>query len=235
MDLVVRPVEERDFPMCLGLLRGRLGYPSDVLPDIQRAWHRLLRDDSLIAAVLETGAASGPTTIVAFGASVFVTDAWMAAARNGQEPYLTVRTLQRELRKDSPILRPVAIAHHNSSAGLNLVNLHYGEARSLSAEQCLPVRYRMFAALIEMTRGYVIKDLLQEFWDEMAPHHMMEAWGRVVTDYRPYFERRGETLPPPGRRPQLRGLTRAEAFEKPGDFAAPLFLDTRPRLGFTRA
>src|SRR5262245_14016988 len=92
----------------------------------------------------------------------------------------------------------------------------------------------VFSALVEMTRGYLIRDLLQEWWDEMAPpEHMVNVWGRVVTDYRVFYERRGDAVPPIGRRPHLVGLTREEALAKPGDFAAPIFVDTPPRLGFT--
>src|SRR5206468_4241590 len=149
MDLVVRPIEERDFPTCLGLLRGRLAYRDDALPGLVRAWRRLLRDDALIAAVLESGAAAQPPTVLAFGASVFVTDAWMAALRSSDEPYLAVRTLALELTGHSPILRPAATARSNRG-GLNLVNLHYGEADSLSDDQRLRVRYCMFSALVEM-------------------------------------------------------------------------------------
>ncbi len=234
MDLVVRPIELRDFPACLDFLRGRLAYSDDALTDLQRAWRRLLRDDALIAAVLETDSASRSPSLVAFGVSVFVTDAWMADARTGREPYLAVRTLERELAGDSPILRPADILRHNA-AGLNLVNLHYGEAAHLSDEQRLPVRYRMFSALIEMTRGYFIKDLVQEWWDEMPPEYVVNVWGRVVTDYRSFFEERGEALPPMSRRPHLVGLTREEALAKPGDFAAPIFVHAPPRLGFTSA
>ena len=63
MDFLVRPVEERDFPACLDLLRGHLAYPASILPELPKVWRRLLREDALVTAVAESGSLdsrSGP-------------------------------------------------------------------------------------------------------------------------------------------------------------------------------
>jgi hypothetical protein len=57
----------------------------------------------------------------------------------------------------------------------------------------------------------------------------------VVTDYADFFQRRGEALPPPGQRPFLLGVTRQEVLADFGRSVAPAFVETPPRLGFTRA
>lgn len=231
-DLAVRPVEEGDLEACLELVRGHLAYPDDVLALLPRFWRRLLREEALNAVVVETHR-RGSTMIAGFGASVFVTDTWMTDARRGEEPYLTARTVRSELGPDeSPILRPATIANSNTD-GLNVLILHYGESRDLPHEIRPPLRYRMFEAFIETNRGYRIKEVLQEFWDELDPEFITSGWGQVRSEYTGYFQRRGEPLPPAGRRPYLIGITREEVATNPGAIAAPLFIDTPPRFGFT--
>ena len=235
MDFLVRPVEERDFPACLDLLRGHLAYPASILPELPKVWRRLLRDDAFVTAVAESGSMeSKPGSILAFGMVVFVTDAWMSAAQAGEEPYLSVRTIRQELAGPSPILRPAAIQRENAGSGLNAVHLHYVEA-PLSEELRTALDYRMRPAFVEDMRGYRIKAALIELWDEVPPHSVKGGPYPMVTDYAAYFARRGEPLPPLGRRPFLLGLTRPEVLADFGRAVAPAFLDAPPRLGFTRA
>lgn len=232
MDFAVRPIEENDFRACLALLRGRLAYPERVVSRLARAWTQLLRDEALNATVIETRNASGKSAIAGLGASVFVTDEWAAEARCSVEPYLTVRTIRRELDGPSPILRPRSIARSNS-AGLNVLILHYGESADVPHDARPALRYRMFESLVETHRGYRLKDVLQEFWDEIDLEFVLHGWGRVVTDYASFFEGQGQ--PPPGRRPHLIGITRDECLTNPGALAAPLFVHTPPRFSLTRA
>ena len=82
MDFVIRPLEERDLPACVELLRGHLAYPASILSELPKVWRRLLREDALVAIVVESeGSEAKPGTILAFGVAVFVTDGWMAVAR----------------------------------------------------------------------------------------------------------------------------------------------------------
>jgi len=235
MDVTVRPLEERDFAACLELLRGHLAYPGPVLEDLPRAWSRLLRDDCLVAAVIEDGRRSGNAgDILCFGASVFVTDEWMAAGQAAQEPYLAARTIRQELSGRSPILRPPAIRRGNASGGLNIVTLHYAEPRS-SEDVRIPLRYRMAHAFVEATSGYRIKALIQEFWDELPPEFIESGSWSTTTDYTGWFERRGLPHPPPGQRPILTSFTREEVLAKSGNIWAPVFVFKPPRLCLTRA
>lgn len=235
MDLTSRPLAPRDVRACLALLDGHLAYPAGALECTARAWRRLLRDEALNAMVVEQKDARGAAEIVGFGASVFVTAEWAAHARGGGEPYLSLRTLQRELDGGSSILRPQAIARGNDTSGLQVLILHYGEARDLIPEARSPLRYQMFQAFIHTHRGYRINEVLQEFWDEMDPEFIVRGWGRVLTDYGSWFAGRGEAVPPPGCGPLLIGITREECLAVPGSLAAPIFVDARPHLSFTRA
>ena len=171
MNFVIRPVEERDLPACIELLRGHLAYPASILPELPKVWRRLLREDALVAAVAESRSLDGkPGSILAFGMVVFVTDAWMAAARTSEEPYLSMKTVRRELTGPSPILRPAAIRHANHESGLNALHLHYAEVCS-SEELRSALEYTMQLAFIEYMRGYRVQGnpAAQSLWSGKTP------------------------------------------------------------------
>jgi hypothetical protein len=235
VDFLVRPLEERDLSACVGLLRGHLAYPASILPEIPKVWRRLLRDDALVTAVAESGSLdSHPGTILAFGMVVFVTDAWMAASRTSEEPYLSVRTIRQEVKGPTPILRPQAIRRDNAGGGLNALHLHYVEA-PLPEDARRTLDHRMRLAFVEDMRGYRVKAALIELWDEVPLYAIKSGPYPIVTDYASFFQLRGEPLPEPGRGPFLLGVTREEVVTDFGRAVAPAFVDVPPRLGFTRA
>jgi DNA-binding CsgD family transcriptional regulator len=236
MDLRDRALGRRDFDACLSLFEDRLAYAPDTLGRLTAFWERLLGDDAMVTSVIERHDGPGRAHVLAFGASVFVTDAHMRQARRGYAPYLTARTIARELAGCSPILRPAAIRRANSREGLNLLLLHYGEAREgLSAEERISVRYKMRDCFIATHRGYQIQEILQEFWDELELPFILSGWGTLRADYRGYFRRAGLSRPPPERGPHLICISRAEAAANPGDMAAPLFVYQPPKLDFSPA
>jgi DNA-binding CsgD family transcriptional regulator len=234
-DITVRWMEERDFAVCANMLTGRLAYPSRLIGELPHAWRRLLRDDAMNAVVFENRSGSVTTGILAFAVSVFVTDAWAAAANRGSEPYLTARTLRAELSDpESPILRPRDIARRLDSR-LRILILHYCETPTLEPERASALRFRALQEFLHSNRGYPIEEVIQEFWDEIDPAFILEGWGKVRSDYASYFTHRGEPVPPRGERPYLVGFSRAEALREPGDPSAPLFIHTPPILLFSPA
>lgn len=234
-DIMARPMVERDFDACASMLEGRLAYADRVVDDLPQIWLRLLEDEAMNAVVFENRSGSAGPVIVAFAASVFVTDAWAAAAKSGTEPYLTARTLHAELSAGtSPILRPGDIGRR-PDASLKVLILHYSETSSLEPDLANAVRYRVMQEFLRTNRGYRIGEVLQEFWDEIDPAFLLEGWGKVRTDYTSYFTDRGKAVPPAGQRPYLIGFSRGEALREPGDLMAPLFIYTPPRLSFSPA
>jgi hypothetical protein len=158
----------------------------------------------------------------------------MAEARAGREPNLTDRVIRLELQEtDSPVLRRSAIARANSQAGLNVIVLHVGEAKEIPPG---PVQYRLrytvMEAFVRDHRGYQLRELLQEVWDELTLV-WVQSWGRLRSEYAEYYARKGIPIPEAGYRPHLIGLTREEALAEPGSVSAPLFLHTPPRLGLS--
>jgi DNA-binding CsgD family transcriptional regulator len=234
MDLAVRPLEEKDFPACMASLRGHLAYPDAVIAQIPVAWKRWLRSEAMTAAVFEDWSPSRPV-MLAFAVSVFVTDEWVSMARSSTEPFLSARTVQSELDgTDSPVLRPDAI-QRNPAAPLNILNLHYCEKSGLPQDTGPALRYRVLQAFLDVYRGYRIKEVIQELWDEIDPAFLLKGWGRIRNDYSSYFADRGERIPPIGRRPFLIGITREEASLDPGDIISPVFTFAPPRFAFSRA
>jgi hypothetical protein len=172
---------------------------------------------TLIAAVIEDSERLlAPARILAFRASVFVGDRFMRQAREAREPYLSARVIRGELAGTSSILRVPAIRRASASEVLNVLILHYGEKPRLGPDVQRLVRFRMLEAFIAAHRGYRIKEIVQEFWDEVEPEWVVNGWGRVRNDYADWLRKSGVAAPPAGRRPYLIGVTREEALAVPG-------------------
>ncbi len=230
MDFITRAMVASDGPACAALLKGRLAYADDFVAALPRLWHELLGADALQAEVVVTDDGGGQR-IVGFGCGVFVTDAWFVDIQRAETPYVTARTLTAE---PSPILRPPDIGRDNASRGLNVLNLHYAEARGLDESQTMALRYKMMESFIANFSSFRVKAIAQELWDEIAPQFIVNGWGSVRSDYSDYYARRGESKPPPGRCPHLIGLNRQEVRDNPGELAAALFIYTPPRVCFTK-
>ena len=233
MGLVWRRGDLGDLTRCLALLQGHCAYDRVTLERLPSVWLTLFQDAAINLAVIEDRSRTPGATVLAFGASVFVTDACMARERMGAEPYVTRRAIQAEVQGNSPILRSTAIGAAQSRDGLNVLTLHYAEAKeALSAEERHHVRVAMLDAYIASHRGYRVKELLQELWDdERDLPYLLGGWGPVRSDYAAFAASRNAREP----RPYLLGLTREEIDAVPGWAAAPMFVWTPPRFGFSPA
>lgn len=234
MDLVVTRMERRDMAACAEMLRGHAAYPDDALAELADSWGRLIAERALITMLARDRDGAGQP-VVAFAASVFVERSWVEEAETGLEPWLGLRTLRaHRLGSGSPVIRP---AGRDGTFGrnLSLINLHYAEAPGLADDYVGALRYRVIETFLATFRGYDLGGVWQEFWDEIDPHYIYNGWGRVRTQYEPYYERLGQPLPPMGKRPVLTALTREEALESPGNVMAPAFVPASARFGFTAA
>src|SRR5688572_25145074 len=93
-----------DLPGCLALLRGHSAYAPATLERLPAVWRRLLDDAALILGVVEDESEPQNRRLLAFGASVFVTDAFMSHEREGEAPYLSTRAIRGEVQGPSVIL-----------------------------------------------------------------------------------------------------------------------------------
>jgi hypothetical protein len=232
MSLRYRRFHPSDTGACLCLLRTYPEYGPRLFADLPIFWKRMFDEQAMIAAVIEDDAPGTPATVVAFGADVFVTDAFMAKARAGCQPGLSERLIRHELyEKPSPILRRSAIARANAGPGLNVIIIHAATPKSEPSESDQAIRFNMREAFLWAHRGYHIKEILQEVWDE-TDRPWVQAWGRLRADYSDFHCKRGASVP--RCRPLLFGITREEALEDPGSLAAPLLLYNPPRFYFSQ-
>lgn len=224
MSLLWRRGELADLSRCLAFLQGHCAYSSGTLDALTPVWLTLLEDAAVNFAVVEDRTRPQGSTVLAFGATVFVTDAHMARERTGAQPYVTARAIQAESRGCSPILRSRAISAAQDQGGLNLLTLHYAETKDvLSSEERHQVRLAMLNAYIAQHGGYRIKELLQEIWDDdIESPYILGGWGPVRSDYAEFAASRRPGEP----RPYLLGLTRKEIDSVPGWAAAHVRVDT---------
>ena len=229
MNLRYRNFHPRDTADCLHLLESRPEYDARLLAQLPLFWKRLFDEQAMLSAVIEQCKLRTPTQILGFGADVFVTDSFIGEARTGREPGLTSRVVGLELSgRASPILRRDAIARANAGNGLNVIVLNVATAARSSD---YAIRYRLLEGFIWLHRGYLIKECLHEVWDETDSTWSKAVHGTVRTDYAQFYQRMKCSVP--RYRPYLVGITSEEALKNPGSVAAPVFLYSRPRLGFS--
>lgn len=234
MDLVYRLTEEQDLGECLGILEDRYCYSDalwDRLPGVLR---HLLSSGALNSAVLEDRDQRPGTRILQWGASVFVTDAFMREISADPAPHLARRVIAEIIAGRSPVLDLHAIRAGNSREGLNLLVLHYGIAlERISPEEFPAVLARIPENFFFIHDGFRLKEILLEFCEPRVTTFSLDAGFQLRTDYADHYQRHNLPAPPPGLRPYRLGVTRAEAEAAPGLYIARIFPYRQPRFAFT--
>jgi hypothetical protein len=231
MNLQYRNFRLTDAASCVRLLAIYPEYTPDILAQLPIFWKRLLGDQAIITATIEEREPGRRPRIVAFSATVFVTEVFMQEARLGREPYLVRRLIERELRgRASPILRRNAIARANAGEGLNTIILHAAPKTAEHGEPGYAYRFYLKEAIVWSHRGYRIREGLQEVWSEIDLE-WVRAYQSLRSDYSDYYQSTGGPIPNP--RPYLYGVTAEEALKNASSLAAPVFLYTPPRFYFS--
>lgn len=232
MNLSYRTTGIDDFEACARILQGGFAFEENVRARLPAIWRHLYDEGCMISAVVEDHERPPNTRIVAFGASVFVTDQFMKEVQENPFPYLCVRVIDRVLKNDSPILTPAAARQANSCDGLNLLMLHHSWAEEiLSTAEAPLVRTQVILASLDHHSGYNLKEIVAEcIGDEDREWVLSGGSFHLRSIYDSYYER--QPLPPPNQRPFLVGLTRAEATARESSTLSPLFVYTPPRFFF---
>jgi hypothetical protein len=174
--------------------------------------------------------------IVAFGATVFVTDEFCYEARSTFPPYLGLRIAQHYLTHNLPILSREQIARANARNGLNVMMCFGGwEQAGLSREEILAVREKQSEAFHLAHSGYRVKEFLADPIGEKELGWMLDAGAHLRRDYSDYFRKHGVPIPESSQRPWLVGLTKEEALANPGSHLSSLFVNTLPRFHFNHS
>ena len=224
-----------DMEACTRIMQNKFAYEEKILTRLPDVWRQLLAAGSLNVGIVEDLGRPPDNRIVAFGASVFVTDQFMREAQSDPAPYLSARVIRRHLQGESPVLSLPAIRRANSGAGLNLIVLYHDMDRGvMSLEEVAFAGKHLAEAFVEIHSGYHVKEILIEAYseDDLSWTVHNSAY-RIRSDYSSYYESRGLPIPPPHCHPYLAGITREEFIATHGGtLLNALFLYTPPQFFF---
>ena len=218
MDLAYRPMGAADVESCLCLVEDEYADHPGVFPHAAGVCRRLLAAQRLNSMVLEDRSRPPGQRLAAFGLSVFVSPEFLAGVVRDAHPNPAALVVVLTRRGDSPILSLDEIRRANSGAGLSLLVLHYAEdVRRLTPEVWEAVRARQPETFLYVHAGYRLREMVREVRDA----------GQILSMQESGFYVRSER---PGR--SLLGITREEAQERPGCYAAAIFRYTPPCFYF---
>jgi len=230
-----RLIRPRDFPMCTRLLPPAFRAGPRVRAALPAVWYRLLAADQLNAGVVVDPRVTGAPSIVAFGMTAFIDEAFVDEQLASPRPYLSGLVYQRLLAGESPILDARQVRCANSSGSLNLLILHFGiamtpsDTRNLAAVTAAQDGFRL------THMGYGIRRVLQEGYGPQQLAFLTAGGFLLKSDYGGYYART-RAKPPAEERPFLVGLDREDPESQlPGSAISSLFQAARPRFHFSPA
>jgi DNA-binding CsgD family transcriptional regulator len=237
ISLVARRGFAEDIAACYTLHRSLdLPYSGSswgALPDM---WRALLLEGTMKLSLVEDRAKPLGSRVVSFNAIVFATDEFCSEARSTLPPYLSVELARKYLSRRLPVLNREQVARANACRGLNVLLCFQGWAYDgLSREQFLALREKQSEALRFAIAGYQMKEFLADLIGARNLEWMLDAGTRVRRDYSNCFRKGNVSRPESSQWPWLVGLTKQEAFAKPGSNIAGLFIYTPPRFHFNRS
>ena len=230
MHLTYRPGTAQDIEACLAMLPPELDCPPKRRAQFAEAWREWLREGIMQLTVLEDGSRPPESRRIAFGNSVFVTDAFAEEAKTTLAPPLAEQVVQRWRRGRAPLLSLPEVRVANSGPGLTLLILHIGWRASLSPEEVRWAKGKLLEALLFTHGGYRLTEVLQEIYSDEECRRGQAAGAWVKNDHAAFYHSHPEALPPPERRPYLIGGAREEVSD--GSYLSPLFFYTPPRFFF---
>jgi len=181
-----------------------------------------------LSLVENIGLPSGPE-IIAFCATIFVTDAFCHEARTILPPYLGSQIVRRCVAGNLPVS-----AYGQRSGGANVMMCYSGgPCDSLSSDHLLAVREKMAEAFRLAHSGYQLKEFLAEPIGQEASRWMLNTGFHLRRDYSDYYQAQNRPLPLFSKRSCLVGLTKEEALAEYGSRASGLFSYSPPRFHFT--
>ena len=232
MHVTYRPGLCEDVADCHRLLPPGFVCEPELRSRLPELWREWLRDGRLQMTVLEDGERPPERRLVAFGCSVFISDAFTAELRAGcLPPSPAAHVARRDLEGRSSVLPLDAVRRANSGDGLNVLVLHIGwNEVNLTPDEVRWVKSKLIEAFGYTHGGYQLKEFLQEVYTEEEMRRGLVAGSLLRTDYAHFYAEGDMLLPPPSLRPYLIGTSRAEVPD--GCTIAPAFFCTPPRFFF---
>ncbi len=218
MDLAYRPTGAADIEPCLCLVEDEYSDHPGMFPHTAGVYRRLLADGRLNSMVLEDRSRPPGQRFAAFGLSAFVSPEFLADVVREAHPDPAALVVALTQRGRSPILSLDEIRRANSGAGLSLLVLHYAEdVRRLTPEVLEAVHQRQPETFLYVHAGYRLREMVREVRDAQHIRSLQESGFYVRSEC-------------PGR--WLIGITRDEAREYPGRYAAAIFRYAPPCFYF---
>ena len=222
MHLTYRPGGAEDVDVCAALMPPAFArLAPDIHADLPVRWRRWLREGVSALTIVEDAERADAEKVVAFGASVFVTERFADAARVLLPPPVGARVTSADLL-GLPDIRAAS-----SGDGLTLFVPYIGwNTLNLDPDDVRWVKARLIEAFFFAHAGFRIKEFLQEIYSDDEKERGVAAGLTVLRDY---AETPAHALPPT-ERPCLAGVTRDTSHD--GTMISPLFFYRPPRFGF---
>lgn len=232
--LTYREMEERDFEACFALMQDRKRYSEDERAALPGIWRRWRKEEAMNAAVMEWQEGTAPPHVIFFGMSVFVTDQFLADARNSPTPHLSSTLLRWVMEGRSPTLDLPAVRAANSGDGLNLVINNFGFAwDEWPPEQLALILSRGTESFFWLLSGYNLREILVEYYDRRSVQFALAGGFLLRSDRRGANMEAGSLLSADDQSPCCVGITAEEALASPGSAIAKLFPYHRPSCLFS--
>ena len=228
-----RLFQPQDFERCIPLLPQALEMSAKVRAALPSLWRRLQGAGQLHGGVVAD--APEADRILSFGMFVFLEEDFVTDLLRSPAPYLSSRVYDRILSRRSPVLSARAIAAANAGDGLNLAILHFGIARTVSAEEERTIALTAQTGFRLCSMGYRVSRVLQEAYGVAELRFFIAGGFLVKSDYEAFYARDPRRRPDPERQPRLMGLFRTDRESRfPGNALSDLFQPLpEPRIKFS--
>ncbi len=235
MRLEFRVVFREDLPWCASVLEDGFECRAELRKQLPAIWTTLLAQDAMAMAVLQDHDQSGK--LIAFGATVFVSERFANLSIATPQPHLALRLLDKESSgRGRAIMRPPEIKKQGRGAGLNLVILHYSEVvDGYSDQDCSLVREMMVHGLLDWHRRTHLQRLLYEIYGADDVQFLLDGGAVLLSDFGDWYAARKLALPDRQHRPYLVLMGREQASRRRGAWMSWLFSSEKGRLGLSPA
>lgn len=233
MFLRYRAVGVADLPECLRCIRDLFVYTEEEKEQLVAMWRDVIATGRMFAGAVEDAAAAPGQRIVWFCTQACVSDEYACYLKTDAPPFLGREILRAWQRGETPLLsaEEARRANHPGGSGVNLIAVNSGSPPEiLNGPGWTEVASKLVGFTEYFATGYNVREVLEEFYDPFT-YAMIEGAGfRVKNEYAYHYERTGDALPPPHRRPRLYGVNFAEAQASAATLAHMIFCYKPPRL-----
>jgi hypothetical protein len=234
--MIWRGLREEDLAACLSVDPARIGAETVGYNRAIDAWRDLIRSPSFHSAVIEADPPIAGHSIVAFGASVFVSRAFADEEISNPTPGLNARIITSIASVRPAVLNKAELRSANTEGGLDLVVLCPKWRKGiLSAKQVSEVQMLLASSFLQHHLGFRLNRLITEIMDEEERVSYAEASGawRTISDFSEFYSQNPNTHWERGR--SLSITTTDDAFRVPGHICALLFQYREPVLRLQEA